>query len=129
MDPLCHGPFPKNFESMEKTLRELRSNRFGKSPNTAEEIKKAFESVNVMNGLGRSLYGKKHALFNHIQIRKNFSNCIFSSESSIALVKKYLEPEERFFVMDGTFRITPHGIYKQVLVLYVRFELKVRYLL
>lgn len=87
----------------------------------------AFESEYVMDGLGKSLYGMKHPLFNNIQIEKKFSNCIFSSESSIALVKKYLEPKERFFIMDGTFRITPHGIFNQVLVLYVRFGLKVLY--
>lgn len=67
----------------------------------------------------------KYPLFNEIQIEKNFSNCIFSSQSSIALVNKYTEPHERFFVMDGTFRITPHGIFNQVLVIYVRFGLKV----
>lgn len=124
-DPLCSGPFPRNYENVEKTLRELRKNQYGKSPSNVEEIRKAFETEAVMNGLGKSLYRERKPLFNGIQIEKNFSNCFFSSSSSIELMKKYLEPNERFFIMDGTFRITPHNIFDQVLVIYVRFGLKV----
>lgn len=110
---------------MERTLRELRRSQFQKSPVTAEDIKSAFENENVMDELGRSLYGMKHELFNDIQITKDYSNCIFSSKSSIDIVKKYIEQQDRFFIMDGTFRITPHGIFTQVLVIYVRYEFKV----
>lgn len=55
----------------------------------------------------------------------NFSNCIFSSQSSIELMKKYTDADDRFFIMDGTFRVTPHRIFDQVLVIYVRFGIKV----
>lgn len=78
-----------------------------------------------MKGLGLSLHGDKRPLFNDIQINEKFSNCIFSSHSSIELMEKYTEPDDRFFIMDGTFRITPHRIFNQVLVLYVRFGIKV----
>lgn len=125
-DPLCSGPFPKNYENVEKTLRDLRRTKYGKSPSTAQEIQDAFKTEFVKEGLGKSLYGKRGALFNHIQIENNFSNCIFSSPSSIALIKKCMDTQERFFVMDGTFRITPNGIFNQVLVIYVRFGLKVK---
>lgn len=112
---------------MEKTLRDLRQNKYGKSPNTVEEIKNAFETESIKDGLGRSLYGQKRTLFKQIQIEKNFSNCIFASEASIALIEQNLDPSERFFIMDGTFRITPQGVFSQVLVLYIRFGLKVRF--
>lgn len=110
---------------MEKTLRELRRNKYGKSPVTAEKIENAFQTESIMNGLGRSLYGLKRPLFNKIQIEKNYANCIFSSKASIDLLKKYIEPSKRFFIMDGTFRITPQAIFNQVLILYVRFGQKV----
>lgn len=126
-DPNCIGPFPKKYESVEKTLRELRRSKYGKSPKSVHEIADAFENEYVMEGLGKSLYGERERLFNTMQIEQNFSNCIFSSPSSIALIKKYIDTNERFFIMDGTFRITPHGVFTQVLVIYVRFELKVLY--
>lgn len=92
-----------------------------------EDIKAAFANPTVMDGLGRSLYDKKHhPLFNEIQIHTNYANCIFSSAASIELMKKYLDVKERFFLMDGTFRITPNGIFNQVLILYIRIGTKVR---
>lgn len=125
LDPICKGQYPKNYENIEKTLRDIRRTKVRKSPTTAEEVELAFQNQNVMDSLGTSLYGQRGLLFNTIQIHENFSNCIFSSPSSIALVKRNFDIQERFFVMDGTFAITPRGIFNQVLVVNVRFELKV----
>lgn len=84
------GPFPKNYENVEKTLRELRRTKYGKSPTTAEEIKSAFNRQVVMDGLWTSLYIDKGALYNGIQIHENYCNCIFSSPSSISLIQVYI---------------------------------------
>lgn len=121
----CIGPFPRTFETVEKTLRDSQRERYGPTPNTIEEIVKAFEKPAILEGLGRSHYGKKEKFYNGVQIGKDFSNCIFSSPQSIALIKKYIDVSQRFFLMDATFRITPNGIFNQVLVIYVRFGLKV----
>lgn len=124
-DDKCVGPFPSNFEKYERTLRDLRKTRFGKSPNTPHEIEKEFKKPDVLNSLGRSLYHESGLIYNGIQIEHNFSNCIFSSPHCISLVKKNLNTNERFFLMDATFRITPRGVYEQVLILHIKFGLKV----
>lgn len=64
-------------------------------------------------------------LFNTVQIQKNFSNAIFSSAKSIQLIKDNIGENDRFFLMDGTFRITPRGIFQQVLIIYAQFGVKV----
>lgn len=87
-DPQCSGPFPKEFLSYERTLREIRKKRHGKSPQTFDEIAEEFSKSEVMDDIGKSLYGAKGVLYNGIIIEKDFCNCFFSSEHSIALVKK-----------------------------------------
>lgn len=125
-DEKCIGPFPKNFEKYERTLRDLRKTRFGKSPNTPQEIEEEFRKQEILNSLGRSLYRDSGAIFNIVQIQPGYSNCVFSSPHSISLVKANLETKERFFLMDATFRITPRGTFQQVLIIHIKYGIKVR---
>lgn len=106
-------------------MRELRKSKYGKPPVSPEDIALEFEKADVLRDLGTSLERDKGPLYNATQIEKNYSNCIFSSAKSISLIKEHLEVHERFFLMDATFRITPRGIFQQVLVIYIRFGSKV----
>lgn len=124
-NPLCTGPFPYNFETVEKTLRERRKSKYGKPPVSPEEIVLEFEKSDVLRDLGTSKHRDKGPFYNTTQIENNYSNCIFSSAKSIELAKEHLEVHERFFSMDATFRITPRGIFQQVLVIYIHFGSKV----
>lgn len=97
------GPFPSNFESVEKTLRERRKLKFGKPPSTPEAIVLEFEKADVLGDLGSeislylSLQRDKGPFYNTTLIGNNHSSCIFLSAKSIALVKEHLEVHERFF--------------------------------
>lgn len=124
-DELCKGPFPSNFESVERTLRTRRKSKYGKPPVSPEEIAFEFEKADVLRDLGTSIQRDKGQLYNTTQIKDDYSNCIFSSAKSISLVKEHLEVNERFFLMDATFRITPRGVFQQVLVIYIQFQSKV----
>lgn len=124
-DLQCVGPFPKNFENIERTMRDLRKSKFGKSPGSLEEIAHEFNKPHIVEELGTSLHRDKGVLFNSIQIESDYCNCIFSSPHSISLMKKNLETHERFYLMDATFRITPRGLFQQVLIIYVQYGIKV----
>lgn len=124
-DSLCVNPFPRNFESYEKTLSGQRKKKFGKSPTTPSEIESEFSKSEILEMLGTSLYREKGRLYNGIQIEDDYCNCFFSSSKAISLVKENLELDERFFIMDATFRVTPHGIFQQLLILYIQFGIKV----
>lgn len=104
----------------------LRLSKYSKTPRTAEEIETAFSTPNIFEDLGRSKHHSKGVLFNTIQINKNFVNCIFSSERSIDLIKEHVEEKDRVFVMDATFKVTPNSIFQQVLIIYVKYGIKVR---
>lgn len=116
--------FPQTFDEVRKTIENYRKNKYGKSPTTPKEIAEAFEKEVIMTNLGKSLHFERDDFFNGIIIEENFCNCIFSSSKSIELIKNIPE-KDRFFLMDGTFRITPHGTFEQVLILHAQYGTKV----
>lgn len=65
-------------------------------------------------------------LFNYLHEEKEFSYCVLVSPQSIELITNNLEPNERFYLIDGTFRITPMcNVFKQVLIVHAQFGIKV----
>lgn len=65
-------------------------------------------------------------MFNYVHEEKDFSYCIFSSSKSIQLIVDSLEPNERFYLIDGTFDMTPlNSLFKQVLIIHAQFGVKV----
>lgn len=125
-DKKCDGPFPRNFDTYERTLRDLRKTRYGKSPSTPHEIEEEFRKPEILNSLGTSLFKESGAIYNGIQLEDGYSNTIFSSPHSIELVKKHLKTNERFYLMDATFNITPRGMFQQVLIIHIKYGIKVR---
>lgn len=78
-----------------------------------------------MNDIGKSLYGAKDVLYNGIVIEEEFCNCFFSSKHSIELVKANIPEQQRFLVMDGTFRSSPRIGFQQNLIIYTEYGIKV----
>lgn len=124
-DPLCNGPYPKTFSEFKKTLTNIRKRRYGKNPTNGEEVLAEFQKEEVLRDYGYSLLQDHGKLLNDVIITKTYENCIFSSAKSIALIKENVPEHKRFFILDGTFYITPKGVWKQVLILHARFGSKV----
>lgn len=111
--------------SYERTLRDIRKKRFPKSPTTPQEIEIGFSKPEIMNDLGQSIVGGR--ICNGTQIADSYSNVIFSSPKAIRLIKRHLKPKDRFHLMDATLSIAPRGTYQQVLILHVKYGIKVRF--
>lgn len=94
-------------------------------PTYGREILAEFKKENVLKDYGFSILKDHGKLLNDVIITEKFENCIFSSEKSISLIKENVPEEKRFFILDGTFYITPKGVWQQVLILYAIFGLKV----
>lgn len=105
-------------------MENCRKQKYGKAPTNCEEIKREFEKVEVFEALGRSDHVERGVLFNTVQIEDEFQNCIFSSAKSIALIKENVAIEDRFFVMDATFRSTARGNFMQQLILHAQYGKK-----
>lgn len=99
--------------------------KYGKAPTDGNEIRKEFEKPEIFELLGRSLHHERGDFFNVMQIKKDHENCILSSAKSISLILENVREEDRFFLLDGTFRVTPRGHFQQVLILHFQFGIKV----
>lgn len=129
-DPLCNGePYPKVYREIKRTLYDYRGSRFGSSPTNGTEILESFENHELYEEIAYSKLKneneEKIQFFNDVIITDQFENCVFSSNACVSMIKEYVEVKERFFIVDGTFRITPKGVWQQVLILHVNFGMKV----
>lgn len=123
---MCNGPYPKVFDEVKKTISNFRKNRFGKNPLNGAEVLAAFEREQVMNDYGFSLLQDHGRFFDNVVITDEFETVIFKSAKSIALILENVPESERFFTLDATFRITPKGVWQQVLILHANYGKKVR---
>lgn len=123
-DALCDGPFPKTFEEVKRTLENCRKQKYGKAPTNCREIEREFAKANIFESLGISRHQERGIFFNTVQIGDGFENCIFSSSKSISLIKDNVDTKDRFFLMDATFRVTPRGIFNQLLIIHTQFGKK-----
>lgn len=93
-----------------KTLSNCRTQRYGKAPTNGNEVSAEFEKQHVSDAYAFSLLQDRGPFFNDVDIKDTFENCIFSSSKSIQLILENTKEDERFFIIDGTFRITPNGV-------------------
>lgn len=125
-DPMCKGSeYPRTFDEFKKTLSNIRKKKYGKSPTNGREILLEFQKENVREEYGFSLLQDRGPFFNDVIITDRFENCIFSSSKSIALILENTLEKDRFFIVDGTFRITAKGVWQQTLILHINFGIKV----
>lgn len=106
-------------------MSKIRSLRYGKSPTNGLEVIAEFEKSHISENYGFSLLQDHGPFLYDVEITDDFENCIFASSKSIELILEHTAESERFFILDGTFRITPSGVWQQVLILHINFGLKV----
>lgn len=123
---MCDGDYPKTFDEVSKTLSTIRKMKYGKNPTNGTEILEEFQKEHISKQLGFSLLKDGAQFFNGAVITDKFENCFFSSRKCIDLIIENVSEAKRFFILDGTFRITPKGIWQQVLILHGAYKLKVR---
>lgn len=102
-------PYPKVFDEFRKTLSNIRKSKYGKSPKNGLEVMTEFEKPHVREQYGFSLLTDHGRFLYDVIVTDTFENCIFASSKSIELILQHTIETERFFILDGTFRITPDG--------------------
>lgn len=111
-----------NFRQVERNLRRIKNQTFAASPKSGPEIIAAFERESVMNSFGYSKHDTPRPLYKGTIMDGEKYVCTFlASETIIELIQANIEPAQRKFMMDGTFKIVPVGIFKQLLIIYVEY--------
>lgn len=114
-DSLCDRPFPKTFREVKRTIENIRQQKYGKAPRNCLEIQAEFQKADIFENLCLSRHRDRGIFFNTAQIINDFENRIFSSAKSISLIKENI---------DATFRVSPQGIFNQLLVIHVQYGKK-----
>lgn len=92
------------------------------SPKNAVQVIESFnyEAVWTQFGLTKDEDNPRH-FFTACIKEENNSFCLFSSLKSIELIKENIQPSQRTYLMDATFKIVPHGCFKQLLIIYIAY--------
>lgn len=111
-----------SFSKIQRGLQKIVSRNLVTSPKTALQTIEAFNLEHVWNDFGLSKDNLKPRHFFTAAIKEeNYSFCLFSSLKTIDLIKGNIPASKRTYLMDGTFKIVPHGCFQQLLVIYVEY--------
>lgn len=111
-----------SFPRIQRGLQNIVSKHLITSPKYAVQIIESFNLENVWSefGLTKDEANPMH-FFTACIIEENYTFCLFSSQKSINLVKENIQPSQRKYLMDATFKIVPKGCFKQLLIIYIEY--------
>lgn len=123
----CISTFRRNlgesklrFTSVERELYRLRDKEYPNIPKTHEDIEKSFKDPEVFENYGKTL-NKQHDFYVASLVQKKYAFHIFASFAVIGLIKNHIAPENRYYLMDGTFKIIPREL-NQLLIISIEYK-------
>lgn len=106
---------------MKRNLYRYTSEKYPKNPNSFLAVSEAFKDLHIFNDYGLNMRGNEPFYIGTVT-EPMYQFTLFASMDVISMIKKYIKPEDRRYMMDGTFSIRPTGPYYQVLVIYIEFQ-------
>lgn len=101
-------------------VRILNPNR-PKMPKTSNEISDAFKNEAIYNEYGLNEHKTEPFYIDTVDKNPFYSFTVFASMQVVKMIQQFL-PDNRKYLMDGTFDVTPLGCYAQLLVIYIEFK-------
>lgn len=118
-----------SFKRVEGVLHKARRASLPKTAKSVKEIVEAFENSYVHKTYAftdRKEESQSTLFYKGAFEEDTYSFCFFASEDIVqAIVQNVIESERKLYV-DGTFKITPMGVFKQVLILFAEIFGSVR---
>lgn len=90
-------------------------------PRTSGEISDAFKNEAIYNEYGLNERKSEPFYIETVDKSPSYSFTLFASMQVVKMIQHFL-PENRRYLMDGTFDVTPLGCYAQLLVIYIEFK-------
>lgn len=107
------------YESLERNARRF-TNKFPKIPKSPKEIIDTFNDSNIYNEYAYNLR-KTSSFYKGTEIHLCGSFSVFASDQMINMIEENIEPKDRFYLLDGTFRVAPTSFY-QLLLIHIEFK-------
>lgn len=114
---------------MERNLRRHKNKKYPKVPRSAVDIIRSFEDSAVIQEFGFNLRKTKRFYIDTVEIDEKSSFTLFASHEIFDLVKKHILPNDRRYLMDGTFDVTPIGCHYQLLIIYIEYKNDVSFII
>lgn len=118
------GESKLKFNKIKRQLARWKSKIYPSKPSSQEDIPIILEKPDVYENYGQTM-NKAHRLFVGSEVKKNYAFHVFASYAVIDLIKEHISPNERFYLMDGTFKIVPRGC-NQLLIISIEYKNDVR---
>lgn len=110
------------FKKMSRNLDRLKNNTFSKQPLTAQEIICSFNREDILKKYGYNLSGKDRFYINTVDVRDEYSFTVFASIQSIKIIEYAIAPNERHYLLDGTFKIVPRSNFYKLLIIAIEYK-------
>lgn len=105
---------------MKKQMERIAKEIYPKIPRSVEEIHTTFQSEEIKKKYGYTLNGK-YELFVDVIAAKEYAFCLFASSVTLQIIRQHISPENRCYVIDGTFKIVP-SMFTQLLIIAIEFK-------
>lgn len=106
---------------MERNLRRYTNVKYPSRPKTTTEIKEAYDDRETMAQFGYNLR-KTDRFYIETVGSEECGFTVFASHEMMRMVDEYIPPENRRFMLDGTFDVTPPGCFYQLVVIGIEYK-------
>lgn len=107
---------------MRRNLSRYANETYPSNPNSFAGVYNAFKNPEIFAEYGENMRKTEDFYIGTVVNEPMYSFTLFGSMEAIKLIEKNIEPENRRYMLDGTFSIKPIGPYYQVLVIYIEVE-------
>lgn len=111
---------------MKRTIARRTNKKYPCNAESAEAIANEFKNPKTFSEFGLNLRKTEPFYIGTIELPSKYSFTVFASKQVMSLIDKHI-PEDRKYMMDGTFDVTPLGCYYQLLVIHIEYQNDVSY--
>lgn len=105
---------------MNRQLSRIKTEPRPKIPGNNMQILELFQSPDIIEKNGLTL-DKSARFYIDTVLSEQYSFIIFASFAILNLVRRNIDPEQRHYLIDGTFKVVPRTFY-QLLIVSIEFQ-------
>lgn len=113
---------------MARNLRRYTNKKYPARPKNTTEIKQAYGDVATMQEFGFNLRKTNKFYVDTVQTEGS-EFTVFASYDMLGMVNEKIPPEERRYMIDGTFDVVPIRYFYQLLVIAIEYKKDVSFFL
>lgn len=109
------------YRRVSRQLYRIRDKKYPKRPSTDEELKSALEDNGIFEQYGKTLDHLRPVYAGSVIEKDEYAFHVFASFGIVDLVKANIPPDQRRYLVDGTFKIIPRQ-FRQLLILAIEYK-------